>query len=61
MEKTSKYMSYENEGLKLSDFNKVGGKAISVKKKKLESRIFALRNVASEALKEFIYNEYEGI
>ena len=60
MEKTSIYTNGKNEGLKMPDFNK-GGKSLQVKKKRVEARLFALRNIASEALKDFINNEYEGI
>jgi hypothetical protein len=59
MEKTSIYTNGKNEGLKSLE-NK-SAKNRNVRKEKIEARIFALRNIASEALKDFINNEYEGI
>ena len=59
MEKTIDYINKEIKGLKMTENKK--RQAGEIRKKKVEARIFSLRNIASEALKDFIYNEYEGI
>jgi hypothetical protein len=56
MQKTIDYTNSKNKSLKMAV-----NKSVDNRKKKVEARIFALRNIASEALNDFIYNEYEGM
>lgn len=59
MVKTIDYINSKDDGLK-SLVNK-DYKKPSKNKVRLEKRLFALRNIASEALNEFINNEYNDV
>ena len=57
MKKTSISINRDMEGLKRAKMKLPR----NYRKKHVEGRLLAVRNIASEALKDFIYNEYEGI
>jgi hypothetical protein len=54
MKKTIDYINREIKFVKRAKLKPVKGD-------KYKSRLFKLRNIACEALKDFIMNEYEGV